>query len=313
MHLSTDNLIACCESLCVRGSWAVAAAKIGCAESTLYLWLTKSKRAQQHNEGEASPFWLRWREHDDFWHEHVKRARKENVMALSFLVMDQCRNGIDVPLINPSTMQPVYQLDPAFLGVSDDDMRDQLLDPVRDRWLWNYNEAGGRTTPKVVTRTEQIPASLRAKVLAGLLPQTFGERAQIDHRVQGAVVHIMEPPKYIPHSQREQQAEVIEGQFTEVCDALPAPERADIAALRAEAERLMREGPRNPKPDAPVQVLGRGDGDAKPTRENVAPPRPESQPLSAHPRAYSVERAPEPRPKPPAYPVPGRDRCMKVG
>jgi hypothetical protein len=265
----------------VRGAWAVAAAKIGCAESTLFLWLTRSKRASETRDT-ASPFYFEWRDRAAFFHEHAKRARAENIMSLEALVRDEARNG-----------QTEY---------------------VRDRWLWLYNDAGERVEPLWETRTVPQPASLRATVLRGLLPQTFGERADVNVTHRGAVVHVVEPAKYIPRAEREH---VVDAQFSEVTPRLSAPEpRPDIEMLRAEAARLMREGPRNPTPQGIVKdANGLPVGRTKPVNDpadDVRIMKP-NIPLGDHPRAYTQPK-PEPRPRP-SYarqPQPGKDRCMKI-
>ena len=313
MHLSTEALLICLESLTVRGAWATAAAKIGCAESTLFLWLTRSKRAAETRDI-ASPFYFEWRDRAAFFHEHAKRARAENIMSLEALVRDEARNGQTEYVRDPSTGRKIPQLDPEFLGVSDQEMSDNFLDPVRDRWLWLYNDAGERVEPLWEVKTVPQPASLRATVLRGLLPQTFGERADVNVTHRGAVVHVVEPAKYIPRAEREQ---IVDAQFSEVTPRLSAPElRPDIEMLRAEAARLMREGPRNPTPQGVVKDAdGLPVGRTKPVNDpadDVRIVKP-SIPLGDHPRAY-LQPKPEPRPRP-SYarqPLPGKDRCMKI-
>ena len=248
-HLTTAALTAVCESICLRGSWAVASRLTGVAESTLYLWLHKSKAAEKINDT-ASPLHFTWRDAQGYFHEHVVRAKSECVMASVYLAMDQNRNGIEEVMYDPATGRPILALNPAYLNWSDDELLEELLDPRVDRYLWNYDPlTDERTTPIYQTRVTQIPASLRQKILSGLAPTVFGDRTEINHRVQGSVVHTIQPAPFVSRHA------VIDGEFK----ALPSSVeqlgdgRLDIAELRARAAVLMREGPKNPLPDAPVK------------------------------------------------------------
>jgi len=313
MHLSTDALAAVCEDIAINGSWAHAAKVTEISESCLYSWLSKSRRAKQTNDT-ASPFHFRFRDVDAFFVDHVKRAKAECVQATVFLVMEQNRCGIVEEVRDPSTGYRLPKLSAEFLGVSDQEMVDQLLDPVRDRWEWRTDPTTGeRIEPVWEQKVTQIPASLRAKILAGLAPQVFGEKAQIDHNVRGAVVHIIEPAKYIPRAQREQQ-QIVDAEFKE----LPAPqERPDIVALRARAAELMAQEGRVTAPSHPVKVFGRPDFD-KPSKEDGAdkdrgdrapvgarqamspsPSQPQQQEIAPQPARPSYQRKP-------AYPDPHR-------
>jgi hypothetical protein len=293
LHLTEQALLTCLESLTTRSSWAYTAAKLGISESVCYQWLHKAKTAERDNDT-SSIFYITWRDELAFWNRHCARARRENIVSLEALVRDECRNGQSDYVRDPSTGRRIPQLDAQWLGVSDDAMRDQLLDPVRDRWQWRVDDEGNRIEPLWEVRTTPMPASLRATVLRGLLPATFGEKAEVNHNLRGAVIHHVAPAPYVSRAERaqlESKDAPIDAEFT----ALPAPEveaRPDIAELRARAAQLLRDGPKHPVAEG---VVKDANGAPISARKRTMDDAPDDVPLSKpemtardHPRAYDA-------------------------
>jgi hypothetical protein len=303
-HLSTENLIAICESLCVRGSWKVAAQSLKSgpmAESTCYLWLTRSKRAQREGDT-SSPFLFQWRDDTRWFHEHCRRARSEQILSLEGLIRDQVREGIEEVMYDPSTNRPLLALNPRYIGMSDDEIRaSDFPEPdLAERYLWNRDAAGNRTTPIFQTRTVQIPASLKQAALRAVIP-AYQDNASLTINHKGRVDGVLRvaPPeyqfkseanrqKYAPH-----QPPIVDASFTEVpTPALPAPEpvheRADIAALRQQVEALKGNPDRVTRPDRPIPVGGRRSPDDPPERVGAFP---------AEAPVQSQPRAPQPQPQ----------------
>ena len=182
-----------------------------------------------------------------------------------------------------------------FLGMSDDEMISQLYDPVTDRWLWRCDEQGNRIEPVWQTRKVEMPASLKAVALRGLLPKTFGEKATIDHNINGAVTHIIEPAKFIPRAERlaieaKARGDVVDAEFSEV-----VPERPDIAELRAQWEARKANPNKITQPRGIVRdAVGNPIGTKLPPDPADDKPIDKPQvPLSEHPRAYT-QPTPEP-------------------
>jgi hypothetical protein len=268
----------------------------------MYNWLSRSKKDEAaHLEG-ASPFYISIDPHGwDYWNNHMKRSRAAFILGMEASIRDQVANGIEEICYDPATGRPLLALNPEFIGVTNEQMEGQFLNPAIDRYVWVRDAEGNRVRPVYQTKIVQAPSQLKVKALSALLPKTYGERAQVEHNIRGAVVHIMEPPPFVS---RQPQGQVIDGEFTEA-PALPAPERDDIAELRHRAAELMANGPKNPRPDSPVKdatghPVGRPRDESKPTRENNTPPAPGPRAMVDHPRAYRVER-PKPKPTPPSY------------
>jgi hypothetical protein len=275
--LTEENLKRTLESLIVRGSWATAALAISVNESTLYRWLQQSRRAQEDNDSE-SPFLIEWQDQLDYYHAHAMRARTQNIFAIESLVRDQLRNGLEVPLFDGQG-RPQWRLNldaiaqVAALGDCDPFSKEARetaeLIGIKD-FPYLLDEAGRR---QQATRVEQVPASLKVKLLSGLLPRLYGDR--VDVNVTGQVVQIVEPAPYA----RPKTIEHVD-------------ERPDIAELREQARRLALEGPKHRQPTKAVTVYGR----ERDMADDVPLEKPKLESLRDHARAYEVERPPQPKP-----------------
>jgi hypothetical protein len=127
--------------------------------------------------------------------------------------------------------------------------------------------------PIYQTKKVRGAAALTVKAISGLLPDLYQDKSALDVTHRGAVTHIVENAPYVPIAQR---AAVVEGEFSEV-PALPPPvERADIAALRAQAAKLMADPDRpSAHPTAPVDTgVPKGGSNEPPERQTGAPTEP---------------------------------------
>ncbi len=307
MAYSTEDWQTTLESLVEQGSWRSAALSIGCAESTLFATMDKSRKMAKENAVEH-PLFFEWRSQKCWYHVHARRARLYNIQSIESEIRESVKGQIEV-VLDPSTNRPLPALDEQYIGRDREWFENNFLDYDVDRFLWERDADGNRIRPIYQTKKVSGAAALKIKAIAGLLPDLYGEKASLDVNVRQAVTHIVEQAPYVPRAQRveQQQGEIVEGEYTEI-PALPAPAaRPDIEALRREAARLMAD-PHRPtaRPTAPVDfgTGGHGSGDP-PEKRTGAAPEPTPRPLSEHPRAYLQ---PQPQPaKRPAYakPAPG--------
>jgi hypothetical protein len=276
MRLDDDLQRQICDDVALFGSMRHASQAVAISESSLYRFIATSR---EHKKAGSinSPHYFEWRGSSGFLIDQIRRAKNECVTALTFSVMQEARHGVTEELRDPSSQRRIPKLDPQWIGVSDEAMRDALCDPVRDRWLWQHNENGERTEPQWETRTVHMPASLRAKILAGLAPSVFGESSQVDVTHRGTIVSVMQPAPYIPRAQREQQ-QTIEGECKDVTREL----------LLQKAQEHLASPDRITSPSAPVVVHGRNTGDPpdRVTSVNSTAPRPQ-------PASYIRRTAPE--------------------
>src|SRR4051812_21944496 len=110
MKLCNELLTGVCESIAGNGSFARAAKAVGVAESTLYLYVARSRAAAKINDT-ASPLHFVWRDAQGFFHEQVRRAKSECVLASVYQAMEQQRHGIETVVYDPSSGRPVQALD----------------------------------------------------------------------------------------------------------------------------------------------------------------------------------------------------------
>src|SRR5262249_22293483 len=127
--------------------------------------------------------------------------------------------------------------------------------------------------------------------LSSLLPKTWADRQEIDHKVGGQVVHRFEPAPFKPAERLPPPSgDVVDGEFVEV----PMPEQQSIETLRAQRDqareklRMEFEQPRPApservtRPDRPVQTFGR-DTDRPDDKRLPDDPRQGHQPQQAAP------------------------------
>jgi hypothetical protein len=160
MLLNTANLQAVLTQLVERPHWVKAAARIGGTEALMFQWLAKSRAAERAKDT-ASPFFLEWQDHFDYWHVHCAAARRQNLISLEALVRDQAMHGVETPMYSPDG-SPIWQHDSAACAQWGNDVK-----AARDLGgLSDYPFAHTADGKRIqATRTDQVPATLRIKVL----------------------------------------------------------------------------------------------------------------------------------------------------
>lgn len=303
MRLSPETLTIICESIALKGSFAAAARDAAVSQSTLFKWIADSRRDADARL-ETSPLFFTWRERADFLSRHIVRAKSEGVMSLLYSVIDETRNGIAEVCYDPATSRPIQKLVALTAHRPREWFEAQGLDYDVDRYEWTRDAITDEILePIYQTKTVHVPASLRQKVLSGVLPKTFGDKVAVNHDVSGQVVHTIAPPVFVSRRSAEP---VIDAQFSEVVGELPAPptpeQRPDVQRLREQFSEIMANPNRRTKPDNPaaVPVYGRNEGDAADKLTTPSAPRPAAE----HARAYTrPTMAPTPTRPPSAYPA----------
>jgi hypothetical protein len=302
-----EKAVRCCEVGLSRASYALVAAEVGAKEGTFARWLQESKADAAAKREGVSKYWIEVHPHGfGFFHVLFAKNRDYLISSLASRAVEAVHNGIEEVCYNPSDGRALMALDPQFIGWTDEQMEAEFYNPRIDRYLWNYDDEGNRTTPKLQTKNTKVPVALTIKVLSSLIPRVFGERSTVDVQHAGAVVHLVTPGRYVSRADRER---VIDGEYV----GLPPPEpRPDLEALRAEAARLAAEGPKNPEPDydnpprdAVGDVIGRPREALTPSREDFdgqqLPPKKMAADTPREKiveRARIVERPTEPTPQP---------------
>jgi hypothetical protein len=183
----------------------------------------------------------------------------------------QMKEGVQEQIYSPQSGYPLQAQNPEFIGVSDDDMRSQFLDPVRDRLMWTPQDENGVRHPIGLFRNSVLAASLRTKILSGILPRIYGEKLSVDHQVRGNVVHTYEARAFVGRAERVQlDGQTVDAEFRE----LPAPEeRPDIAELRRMAAKLAVDRPHTAPEDASKVPIGKPtETEFRPNKEDAARP-----------------------------------------
>lgn len=321
MRLSVETLILICESIAARGSLATAARAADIATSTLFKWIADSRTAAERGDA-GSILHFEWRGKSDFAHKQFTRAKSEATLALLYDVVEGARHGTEQLLYDPSTNRPLQKLVPQTAHRSREWFKAQGLDYDIDRYVWLRDPLDDSIiAPVYETKRVEMPSAVKVKALAGLLPKVFGDKQTIDHNVAVQAVHRIEPASFRSRAvSAAPLGEVTDAEFTEVTPQLSAPPlRKDIEQLRAEAAELMRNGPKNPRPqgivkDAMGQPVGRVKSIDDPP-DDVQRDRPQRD-LRDSPRAYEQPR-PQPAPQRPpgnypSYADPRRGRAMKI-
>jgi hypothetical protein len=221
-------------------SWKTIAEAIGVSASVPFLWLRASADAERNNQID-SDYWMDFPENDfDWFHRKIFGAsRVARALAVESACVDECIHGRPEPVIENGRL--VYAIDPelealGFVG--------------RDAWLYK----DGR--PVVLTRNVAAPATLRIKILEGLLPQTFGRTLDVKSEVAHKTVFVVGDP--LPPGSPKPQ--------------LPKPSEVPMSALERDLrERLAKIDPNRPRPRPEGKAnLGlprpTGDPDDKVTR-----------------------------------------------
>jgi hypothetical protein len=312
-HLTEQKLREFVEAAQERATWKVVAARLGIGIGTVYGWIARSKMDAKTNLGKDSPFWLDVPPFGyAYFHDHVRRSRVFFQLAMEQQALDVCSGNQTEIVYNPQTGQPLQALNPLYAHRDDSWFVEYGLDPAIDKYLWVRDDlTDDIVAPVYVRREVKPPAQLLIKALAAMLPKTWSEKSEVNHSINGQVVHQLVPPKFVSRTPQGDD-DVVEGEYSEVREALSAPEREDIQDLRRRAAAVMA-NPNRPTsmPSAPVD-LGSAPPDLKPTSEYAGGPK-----HGHDPQALST---PKPQRDRPSYArrdvrdprAPGA-RAMKVG
>lgn len=312
--LSTATLQAVVQNLVTHGSWqrAAAACDPPVSESVCYYWLAQSKRAQKSNQTE-SPYLFEWMDETRWFSEHARRARALQIFGTEAEIREQLRHGRVELCYDPATGRPLKLLNPEYEHLTDEQFS-EFFEPLTGehpeahaRYLWNYDEAGKRTSVRYQTKQTHLPASLAQAALRAT-NQIYKDTSTIDVNHRGAVMNItVSPAPFVPRI-----SPPVDAEFRE----LPI-ERPDIAALRAQAAKLLADPNRATlRATRPVDLGNSRGSDLPPTRSDGAdrdgatppagsaatPPTVHDEPRQARApvaRARApVEMAPESKPAP---------------
>lgn len=192
--LSEDVLVKIVELMASVASLKAVADAAGISESCLYTWRAKCIADQKAGDV-SSPFFLSFRDGEPpmWFTEAAARSRSEHLMSLESQIRAEAA-GVEVPVRGPS-QEPLYKLDPRFVGRSDDYVREAVgkmeweeLEPY-DRLLKDEN---GLPIPE--TTKQHLPAQLRLRVLEAADPRYRAVSHQsVDVNVSGGIVHEVKP------------------------------------------------------------------------------------------------------------------------
>lgn len=258
-HLSERNLKKVLERLVKEPRWGKAMAAIGASESLAFVWVAKSAAARKANDT-ASPFYLVWREQPGYWHEHCQRARYESIQVTEATVRERVLNGIETPVLNPSTQQPVYLIDEALAEYTDEELFDLL--GRRNRYVLNADGS-----PKAVTKIEHVPAQVTLAVLRQ--DERFRERVELDVHHSG-VIQTQALPARKPDEKRanvdelkrlallplEQRRAALAEKFGQV-SPYPKTAKGLVTAADTGAPRIQVEAPDSASPERVTRALPR--------------------------------------------------------
>jgi hypothetical protein len=270
MTATTDDYVKVLDTLAIKAAWASAMASVGLAETTAFRWLAQSRKALKADD-KASPFYLEWREQFGFFHQHAANARIEHKMSSEAVIRQEIKDGLEVKLYDGSG-RPIWLQDPHAVTFKFDDQEEAEICGYPD-WPYAHDEKGARIQ---ATKRELLPATTR-NMLLSTIPD-YQQHSTVDVKVSD-VVHV--------HRVLRRPA-----------DAQPNGDSELVKDLK----RRLLEGPKNPKPDAPVQILGRSTGEMVGGRVYTDQPEQVSRPsderpktIDQHPRAYTVPKATPPR------------------
>ena len=277
MAATEEDLQKVLDTLAIKAAWASAMASIGKAETTAFAWMAQSRKAMKADD-KSSPFYIEWREQTGFFHQHAINARIENKMSTEAVIRAEIRDGLEIKLYDGSG-RPIWLTCPIAVTFKFDDEEEATLCGFPD-WPYLHDGIGARIQ---ATKRELLPATTR-NLLLQTIPD-YQPHSTVDVKVSSDHVHVhkvlREPP----------------------ANAQPTGDSELVRDLK----RRLLEGPKHPKPDGPVQILGRSTGemvngqvyhDAPERVSHPSDETPKPQSLADHPRAYEV-----PKPTPPRGPI----------
>jgi hypothetical protein len=281
MIWSTENARRVLDRLCEHPSVNAAAKMLGGSSKLIWVWAHHSAR-DKANDVEGSKYRISgWPDEDSepmWFHEAVDLSRKIHALNLDADTRELL-NGIERPVVENGAF--CYAVDSKAIALFDNKRDAEDFGGYTD-WPYLHNEDGSRV---VLTIKEHVPAQLKIHALKSLMGSIWNppERSETDVKHSGGVL--------VLHGNRAKP----KASDTPLVQDL----RSRLATIRANPDRATA------KPNAPVQIMGRGDGGPP---EKVSQPSDDVQPdLHNHPRAYTVPTPQPPKQEPVSYARPTRD------
>jgi hypothetical protein len=293
--LSDDALRKIVDASCSRASNQAICDDVGIRLGTYFGWLARSKADEKNNVGADSPFWISIPPYGFCWlHAHVRRSKTIFKLGLEGVALDLCAGLATEICYGPQDGLPIQERNALYRHRSDQWMIENGLDPAIDRYEWIRDPLSDEILGPKYQRKEAKPsAQLVIAALRAMLPASWSEKVDHDHHVSGQVIHQLRPPEFVSRNtpQKQEAAVIDDADFSDV-PALPPPvenERPDIAELRRKAAELIQNGPKNPKPTAPVNTGLPLDDGAPSTEYGGGPRAQEQQPQPSYARRTSVD------------------------
>jgi hypothetical protein len=289
MHLTEKNLIKIIEGSRERPTWAALMKSIGASERQAYEWRNKSIAAEKKGD-KSSPFYLLWNGSGDYWHNHIGRARSEQLISYEALIRDQAANGV-LEVVHGPDQKILYRERPEFIGRDDDWIRivEGLDADVDVRWYRLEHDDNGHPIP--LTRRTQLPAPIRTAVLRQIKSYKEESTLNVEH---SGVVQVSPALQRLANEPRPKFEEL-----RQLALMTPEQRRATLGA---------KASPQNSQGLVIAADRGAPRGDDRPDdgTEISKPP---------NPRAYQVPRLNPPTPTPKSYakPAPSLDHGERIG
>lgn len=268
---SQENARKLLDRLIERPAIATACrAIIGSNSKILYVWCRDAARDREDGVTDSKFLVQDWpAEGDQTWFDKgVKMTRVMHALNLDSTERDTLSSS-ERFVIEGGKLQP--EPDPIIHAdsLSLDELDWIAKYGTRDRSdIWKRDENGGIVYLKV---KQEQPAQMRIHALRALLADLWNppERREVDTKLSGGVLVIRKSKPTTP---------------------LVEDLRTRLAAIRA-----AKDGERTTKPNAPVEVMGRGE--AGPPEKISMPSNEAPVTLADHPRAYEAP-TPQPTPQP---------------
>jgi hypothetical protein len=302
-----DNLLTC--------SMAEASRRVGISERLPWHWLVQSRLGHPELQevefcGVVAPF-----------HVQVQNAKALTAQQIEQSALERARDGCLVDVFFQGVRQFERVIKPEFAGKSDDELA-LIVGPEWEKecyemrptkqWLkpsdqlvikmvesWNRKRYGAHQSIDVnyggVLRLEKEPTNKPA--IESKSAEVFEEAPDDNPEQRGGHLALAAPAK----SSAEFEARAAAGEFDQApvtfrdADGKPAALRADIQALRLQAEELKKNGPKVRQPSHRVEINPADEPDKAVVAQDRAPEAPD---IRDHRRAYYVPTPQPPRPRP---------------
>lgn len=197
-HLTLENLIKTCEVASLNAPYKAIMASIGASENLCYHWRTQSIAAEKAGDKDCV-WYFEWRQGQwGYWHYKIAQARIDFITGYEADLRHECRYGREEVVLGPD-QQVVFKLDPAVIGVSDEDLKG----------LWGRDHrflVDDDGMPIPLTKTVFPPPAIRLRILEQ--DRRYLATQQVDMNVRAQVVHSPQPLQRLPNEERPDIAEL---------------------------------------------------------------------------------------------------------